>query len=249
MFEDEARYWETMDSVVATAEEFGIGLIPSFFWQLYGVSDYFDEPRGAWTDPTSKTRGYMKDYTVHVVSRYKESPALWMWEFSNEFNLELDLPNRKSLREAANPPVHLGCRPTRTEEDDLMTDFAGDVPAEFARLCKAYDVHDRLITCGNAEPRRSQYQQRVLDQWPPRPDTYAEMAKALEWHNPDPLNCISVHCYDLEKRFPGTETYTGLLRAYRTAADRLGKPLFLGEFHGLKKENALETIRAINLGK
>jgi hypothetical protein len=141
--------------------------------------------------------------------------------------------------------VHLGCRPTRTEEDDLMTDFAGDVPAEFARLCKAYDVHDRLITCGNAEPRRSQYQQRVLDQWPPRPDTYAEMAKALEWHNPDPLNCISVHCYDLEKRFPGTETYTGLLRAYRTAADRLGKPLFLGEFHGLKKENALETIRAI----
>ena len=34
----------------------------------------------------------MRRYTEEVVRRYKDSPAIWGWEFGNEYNLAADLP-------------------------------------------------------------------------------------------------------------------------------------------------------------
>jgi hypothetical protein len=245
MLEDEDHYWEVMDRVVAAAEEFDIGIIPCFFWNPGGINDYFGEPRKAWAKEGSATRRFMKDYVIKVISRYKESPAMWMWEFSNEFNLQLDLPNRRELREGSKPPIQLGCRIRPTEEDDLMSDFAVEIMEYFAKLCRSYDVYDRMITSGNSEPRPTQYQQRVFDRWPDRPDTRLEMAKTLEWHNPTPMDCVSIHSYELLKRFPGTESYEGLFRAFKEESARLGRALFVGEFSGLNKKDSLDTIDAI----
>jgi len=245
MFENEESYWETMDRVVAAAEEFDVGIIPCFFWNPGGINDYFGEPRNAWAKEDSATRRFMKDYVVKIISRYKESPAMWMWEFSNEFNLQLDLPNRRELREGSKPPLQLGCRIRPTEEDDLMSDFAVPVMEYFAKLCRSCDVYERMISSGNSEPRPTQYQQRVFDMWPDRPDTRAEMAKTLEWHNPAPMDCVSIHSYDLLHRFEGTETYKGLFTAFMEECERLGRALFVGEFSGLNKTAAMETIDAI----
>ena len=245
MFDDLDHYYEVMDRVVATAEEFNIGIIGSFFWNPSGISDYFGEPVKAWGDPASLTRAFMKDYVRTVIARYKESPAMWMWEFSNEFNLGIDLPNRRELRAENKPPIQLGCRIRRTDDDDLMSDYGTDVLEAFGKLCRTYDVYDRMITSGNGEPRPKQYQIRVFDQWPERPDTRVEMAKTLEWHNPAPIDCVSIHTYGLLERFEGTETYDGLLKAFKEECTRLGRALFIGEFSGLDKENSKKTIDAI----
>ena len=182
---------------------------------------------------------------MQVISRYKESPAMWMWEFSNEFNLGMDLPNRAALRAEGKPPLQMGSRICRTEEDDLFSDYCTEVLAYFGQLCRTYDVYDRMITSGNSEPRPTQYQQRVFDLWPDRPDTRAEMAKTLEWHNPAPIDCVSIHTYGLQKRFPGTETYEGLFSAFRDESSRLGRALFVGEFSGLDMEASKATIDAL----
>ncbi len=245
MFADLDHYWEIADRVVATAEEFDIGIVACFFWNASGVSDYFGEPGNAWGKKDSKTRAFMKEYTMQVISRYKESPAMWMWEFGNELNLSMDLPNRAELRAESKPPLQLGSRIRRTDEDDMMSDFCTELLESFGKLCRTYDIYDRMITSGNAEPRPTQYQQRVFDKWPDRPDSKAEMAKTLEWHNPAPMDCVSIHTYGLLPRFEGTDTYAGLFRAMKEESARLGRALFVGEFSGLDKAAAIATIDAI----
>ena len=90
-------YYDTLDEVVLSAEKHNIGLICSLFWHQTGVADYCGEPLSAWGKEDSKTRQFMNDYIDVVVNRYSESPAIWGWEYGNEFNLGLDLPNGMEL--------------------------------------------------------------------------------------------------------------------------------------------------------
>src|SRR5690606_25867933 len=83
------------DAFVQAAEEEGIGLIPSLFWQINTIPDIVFEPINKWGEPDSDTIKFMRTYTREVVSRYKDSPAIWAWEFGNEMNLEVDLPHHK----------------------------------------------------------------------------------------------------------------------------------------------------------
>lgn len=241
----EDEYFAAMDRVVALAEQNDLGIICSFFWHLRGISDYYCEPACAWGDRNSRTRKYMLDYMKKVIGRYKESPAIYMWEFSNEFNLTIDLPNRRELRAEQRQLPQLGVRLLQDDRDDFFTEFATPLLEDFGRLCREFDPYDRLITSGNGEPRPTQYAQRMYDLWPDRPDSRREMAKALLWHNPDPLDCVSIHSYDLLERFPGSESYEGLFTAFMEESSKLNKALFIGEFHGLQLDKAKATIDAI----
>ena len=58
------------------------------------MPDLVGEPRNQWGNPESKTRQFMRTYIREVVSRYVNSPAIWGWEFGNEYNLSLDTPDR-----------------------------------------------------------------------------------------------------------------------------------------------------------
>ena len=68
-FQDKDEWFRRMDRVVQTAEESGVGLIPSLFWRTETFPDLFDETLSAWDDPNSKTRKFMASYTAEVVSR------------------------------------------------------------------------------------------------------------------------------------------------------------------------------------
>ena len=238
---DKAAYYNIMDEVVHAAEDRNIGLICSMFWHTTGVSDYFDEPANAWADPESKTRAYMSEYLETVVSRYKDSPAIWGWEYANEYNLMLDLPNAWDMFPGSIVPS-MGSRLERDENDIYLTDWAEGVLKAFAETVKEFDPYDRMITSGNGEPRPTQYHQRLEGSW--KLDSVEEMAETLKWHNPDPIDTVSIHTYKPNERFYvihdpelkyedkifALEDYIEQIAIFKEESAKLGKALFIGEF-------------------
>ena len=239
---NQQQYFKCLDEVVQMAEQQNIGIICSFFWYMQGISDFYDEPGNAWGDLKSRTRKYMAQYTEQIVSRYMESPAIWGYEFGNEINLACDLPNAAEHRGAVIP--ELGTRLTRDSRDDLTADIAQPLLEEFAKIVKKTDKYNRIVTSGCAEPRPSQYNQRMHGSW--QTDTRDQMAQAMNWFNPSPMDCASIHLYDLLDRFlpTGQICYANLIKAYMEEANKQGKALFVGEFHGLDRlcEDIIDAI-------
>ena len=214
---DKAEYFRRLDGVVKSAERHGIGLIPSMFWQTAGVPDLMGEPCDQWGQPTSKTCEFLRAYTREVVTRYRSSPAIWGWQFGNEYNLAADLPNASEHR----PPVvpKLGTPAERSARDDLTSDAVRVAFAEFARQVRRIDG-ERIITTGDALPRRSAWHQRKERSW--TADTAEQFAEVLLGDHADPVSVIGVHVYELADR--------PRLAAAAEAARKAGKPLFVGEF-------------------
>ncbi|MDZ4861411.1 MAG: cellulase family glycosylhydrolase [Candidatus Hydrogenedentes bacterium] len=251
--EEKEGYFARMDGVVRAAEENGIGLIPSLFWNNACIPDLAGEPRDQWGNPDSKTIALMRAYTQDVVSRYVDSPAIWAWEFGNEFDLAVDLPNAASHRPAT--VVAKGAPATRSERDDLRFDMVTIAFREFGEAVRAIDP-DRLITTGNSLPRATSHHQRQSLTW--GSDARDQFKSQLAAFNPDPHTLISVHVYppDATGRFGQPKTsYDEILALCKEVSRETGKPLFVGEWgaiddtEGVKRDDAhrsnLEMITAL----
>jgi hypothetical protein len=201
---------------VKAAERRGVGLVPSLFWYMSTVPDLVGESCDQWGNPGSKTIVYMREYAREVVTRYKNSPAIWGWEFGNEYNLAADLPNAASHRPQIVPK--LGTPETRSARDEITHEVLRTALSEFAREIRLHDPY-RFVTSGNSISRASAWHNWKERSW--KPDTPEQFAGILAFENPDPLNVISIHAYNeaLEK-----------IPAAAEAAARLKKPLFIGEF-------------------
>lgn len=212
-----AEHFSRLEAVVRLAEEHQVGLIPSLFWHLPTVPDLVGEPVSAWGDPSSRTTAFMREYVLEVVRRFRDSPAIWGWEFGNEYNLPADLPNAAEHRPAVVPG--LGTPPSRTERDEITHVQFRMAMLEFARAVRKEDPH-RALFSGNAFPRPSAWHQMRDRSW--TRDSDAEWASMLEGDNPDPINTLTGRLY-------APDDDTALARAMGVAA-RIGKPLFVGEF-------------------
>jgi len=213
---DRDEYFRRLDRVVKAAERHGVGLVPSLFWHMSTVPDLVGEPCDQWGNPKSKTHAFMRTYTREVVTRYRRSPAIWGWEFGNEFNLHADLPNAAKHRPACWPT--LGTPAARTARDDLTHAMIRTAFVAFAGEVRRYDAH-RMISAGNAMPRPSAWHQWKEKSW--RRDTDAQQGDMLRRDNPDPCSVMSIHVYGEARR---------RLAAAARAAAAAGKPLFIGEF-------------------
>jgi hypothetical protein len=114
---DREAYYQLFDEFVASAEEHHIGLIPSVFWTAqFMLPDLVGEKCNQWGDPDSETIALARDIVSGLATRYANRPTIWAWEFGNEGNLAIDLPNAADWR----PPtqVSLGNPATRNAEDD-----------------------------------------------------------------------------------------------------------------------------------
>ncbi len=225
--EDPREFFRRFDDVVRCAEKHKIGLIPSLFWADFTVPDLVGESLDQWGNPASKTRAYMRTYVRDVVTRYRTSPAIWGWELGNEYNLAADLPNAAQHR----PPVvpQLGTANSRTAKDELTYAVVRAAFVAFAEEVRKYD-DSRVISTGNSRPRESAWHNWKEKSW--KTDTPEQQARMLRDDNPDPVDLVSVHLYDVP---------TGYVDAMAGIARRLHKPLFVGEFgagsaHGAASE-------------
>lgn len=224
---DKARYFALMDAFVKEAEKQQIGLIPSLFWYYSTVPDLVGEPMDQWGNPQSETHRFMRTYVNEVVGRYKHSPAIWAWEFGNEYRLGIDLPGPE--QGVARVVPKLGTPEQRTPRDKMARKYVDVAQQEFAQAVRAIDPH-RLLGTGDAIPRSSAYHLKTSGEW--TADTRAEWTDMLRRDNLDPFGCISIHAYPLYDRtyFPEKADLHELLRVCNNTAQAAGKPLFLGEF-------------------
>jgi hypothetical protein len=222
-----AEYFARLDRVVQCAESNHVGLIPSLFWYLPTVPDLVGEPIDQLGNPDSKAIALVREYTAEVVRRYQASPAIWAWEFGNEYNLAVDLPNAREQR----PPVwpNLGTPRERTAQDELKSAQMLTAFVEFGRTIRQIDA-TRPVISGNALPRSSAWHNTREKSW--KADTAAQFSEVLRRDNPDPMNILSVHIYHEEKGAysGGAKSIDAIVELASSVAAQSGKPLFIGEF-------------------
>lgn len=233
--DDKEAHFAAMDRVVRAAEEAGIGLIPSLFWTSH-LDKVAGERGEAWGDPGSRTMELMRTYTTEVVSRYKDSPAIWAWEFGNEWNLHADLPNAADFRKEG-----------EDERDDLKSGHLVVLLNEFAKAVRAVDGSRPVIT-GHSHPRASAWHNTHENSW--KPDSPEQWREVILRDNPPSYDTIGIHIYaDTEaneacgKWTTGWLDYLGRLRAL---ADEKKIPVFIGEFglaEGGKRSPAEVKVR------
>jgi len=225
--QDKEAYFKLLDGVVKAAEKTEIGLIPSLFWHMSTVPDIVGESMDQLGNLKSKTIAFIRTYTKEVVLRYKDSPAIWAWEFGNEYNLHVDLPNASKHRPKVVP--QLKTAKTRTKRDELSSRAMLTVYAEFARIVRKHDPHRALIT-GNSIPRPSAYHNTSEKSW--KTDSPKQFATVLLRDNPSPFNTISIHAYPQagNRYSAAAKSLPGMIRTAQQIALKARKPLFIGEF-------------------
>ncbi len=225
---DKEAYFTIMDGVVTSAEAHGVGLIPSLFWTVATVPDVVGEPVGAWGDAASKTRAFMRTYTQEFVTRYKDSPAIWAWEFGNEYNLAVDLPSAGKHYPVVVP--HLGTPETRSQADALTSGMVSDAVQDFAATIRQLDP-SRPITSGHSLPRPAAWHLAHEGSW--SIDEPTQFWERLGGEMSAQLNMASVHVYpfDTQKRFrDGSITYDDILVQTVMVARQRKCAIFVGEF-------------------
>ena len=208
----------------------------------------------------SKTIGFINQYTREVVERYKNSPAIWGWEFGNEFSLFIDIPPIGGTI----PGVHtsLGTPAKRDSvRDVLVSGCMYNAYDEFAKTVRAYD-QGRAIFTGGTEPRAWAFNNAGGNPW--KKDSEDQTRSMLLRYNPDPINTLTIRGYwNLKNSFDNiaVDEYTpanihanevmGLSFAeYLPYAmkwsEEIGKPLFVGEWgagqYWLKEGKTWNTV-------
>ena len=223
-----AEFFRRMDQVVHCAEQNQIGLIPSLFWRLATVSEVVGEKRDRLDSLDGKANAFMVQFTREMVKRYKDSPAIWGWEFGNEANLGVDLPNARTGN--------------RLTSDQLRT-----VYTLFARTVREIDP-TRIIEPGTTLPRPNAWQ--LANGRRGRPDNAKESFSTLLMLAPDPMNMVSAHVYERGKAaFPGTRGLGEVLAFLTKSAAAAGKPLFVGEFPVQNRSQTEEFLEAIKANR
>ncbi len=213
-------YFKYLDQTVALAEKYQIGIIFDLAWAIDAIPNYCWEFRSDIGDVNSETMRVAKAYVKDVVTRYKNSPAVWAWEIGNEYNLDADLE---------------GVLPR--EENQIVT--SADIHVYYEELAKVIREVDpyRLITGGDSEPRSAAYNLYHNDSW--QQDTYEQMAEMMYMLSPEPMNMMSVHVYqDADNSEAGAgsvtmdkiEDFDAQVKNYMKAARAVGQALFVGEF-------------------
>ena len=239
---DKVAYFKALDQLVADAEACGLGLIPSLFWYFPTVPDLVGEPVDQWGNPESKTHEFMRRYTTEVVSRYKDSPAIWAWEFGNEWIHEADLPNPGQGRGWTIP--EFGMPAERTERDKMYRKNIYVAYRAFAETVRSLDpVHP--VFSGDTMPRPVAFHTWKDGVW--KEDSKEEWQSMFLKDN-QVMDALSAHFYYYEKsghRDSGIAAFDPeeQLSFMMATARQVGKPLFVGEFGPSSKEKTIDEER------
>jgi len=214
-----------MDELVREATKNDIGLICSIFWNYYAFPDLAGEPISAIGDVNSKTWTLMRQYLTDIVTRFKDNPTIWAWEFGNEYNLAADIPVELS------PYPELWAESERTARDDQDKLSSADVVAamnEFAKIVRSIDP-DRLITTGNADIRSFSW--NLSNSGSLSQDSSENSREFFNYINPYSFDCTSIHIYKEDmRRVSPFDSIKGAIQLAMEESEKSGRVLFLGEF-------------------
>ena len=214
---DPTQYFNAMNELCAIANQYNVGLIPSLAFSNWPNSLAEGEASSSaayaaaqglapWTNPTSPVDQIWTQYVTQMVTRYEHNPAIWGWEFGNELNLQMDLPNAASLFPGYQPSW------------DYTHAQMWNVYQQFVGLVRQYDPY-HIIEAGNSFPTSSSYHNMVDGTW--TTDTPAQWAYMLKMDN-SPFDMISGHAYG--------STALEDINAAVAVSQQEHKPLFVGEF-------------------
>jgi hypothetical protein len=241
---DKDTYFRLFDGLVAEAEKQDIGLIPSLFWTYSTVPDLVGETLDQLGNPASKTLAFIRKYTTEVVSRYKDSPAIWAWEFGNEWIHEADLPPPEAGRGWVAP--QFGTPAVRSAKDKMFRENIYVAYREFERAVRSIDQTRPLLT-GDVMPRPAGWHNHHRGTWDT--DTPEQWREIFLLDNPFETTSAHFYYYDKDKppRDAGVREYDPeqqmkfLMKISREA----GKPLFIGEFGQTPKVQLADQFQQV----
>jgi hypothetical protein len=178
-----------------------------------------------------------------VVSRYKDSAAIWAWEFGNEWIHEADLPSPEHGRGWLVPDF--GTPTERTARDKMYRKNIYVAYQAFADTVRAIDP-SRPVFSGDAMPRPGAYHTFHQGQW--GTDSLADWEEMFLLDNAA-MDGLSAHFYyfslDDKHHDVGYMEYgpEKQLPFMMDISRRAGKPLFIGEYGPQVKDKTLEEER------
>lgn len=221
---DPGRYWGNFDAIFATAEQTGIKLVPSLFWNPPTLPFHLGETMQSWLNPDSSTARHAQAYVETFRKRYDKSPALLMYEFGNELNSWLDLPNVTRFWPKPDPTM-----PERKPlpADALSSSQFSEILDNFVTTLRKSST--RGIGSGNNIPRENAWHlaHRTWDI-----DTRDQYIETLRSLCPRDMDVLSIHLYP--NQFGGAkavfQTPGDVLAAMVEAARLDNRTAFVGEF-------------------
>jgi len=227
------KYWGAFDSLIETAKEQKVHLIPVINWNVYLFPDMAGEcMQDMILNSDSRSRQYLWLYTHQIVTRYKNEPTVLFWELTNEMNLHADLEFMAPYGKAGLNPVHMGTSYMRLRRDHFTTDQMIPLIKEWAEFVRSIDKK-HLISTGFSVPRPAAQHLRMAKgkgDW--TQDNEQELEIYIRDTNPDPIDLISIHFYPGGSvvRLGNKDKYSAdCLAVFQRMGRKIGKPVYIGE--------------------
>lgn len=241
------EYWQRMDELFAAARKAGVRLVPVLIGCSYQFTDLAGETmRDMLTDKDSKSRQYCDLYIHQFVSRYKGDSSLLFWELWSELNLGADLEFMRPYGFVELNVVAEGTAPARVRRDNYTTDEMIPFIRDLAQLVRSTDP-DHLISSGHSIPRPAAQHLRLArgkGDW--TMDSPKEAETYIRDTHPDPIDLISIHFYNFFEdniRFGNKDRESAVaLAELKRIADRIGKPILIGEAGGQAFDNPTGAV-------
>lgn len=211
-FEKKDQYFANLTRLAQLCDEAHILLIPSVFWQIATLPEYYSEELKEWGNTKSDTYKFMLDYTAEVVNALKGHKCIAAWEFGNEFNLAADI-------DIAGYP-------------NITAVQIGTAVKGFADVVASLDPQGRLISSGHSVMRNAQWHLANENNW--TTDSFSQYVEMTGVMTPDPVKGMSEHIYEEARAFSdrGTLDRSGQIASSIECARSLGKVFYVGEFTG-----------------
>jgi hypothetical protein len=231
--DDPTAYWELFDQMMEDLRTNDVQIVPVFIWNWTQFPAMTGETADQMiNDPSSESYQLLEKYIAEFVHRYKDHPALYFYELTNELNLLADLDNVGRCSSGKSPPP-MQCEPMGNFSTDQMIAFT----SHLAAYVKSLDP-DHPVSSGFSIPRPTAEHLRRTPEFSPGGidwglDSLAELKKNISDIHAG-MDIVSVHFYNREgnnDRFGITgHTNAELLETIKQTTDELDKELFVGEF-------------------